>query len=79
MTFVVRISDPTCPNVQINPGDSPEKILGQLHDNPTVMEMDLDGPDEAAFCKWADMIYMRTIHLEEGEELSIKCIRRSDR
>lgn len=89
MTFIVRVSDPTCPDQDrvmesakafAEAKDNPLKALLQLHDCPSQFVFDLDDPqDREAFEKaYGEELAIRTIHLEEGETFTVMCTKRVD-
>lgn len=89
MTFLVRVSDPTCPDQNrvmesakafAEAKDNPLKALLQLHDCPSEFVFDLDDPkDREAFEKaYGEELAIRTIHLEEGETFTVMCTKRVD-
>lgn len=89
MTFIVRVSDPTCPDQNrvmesakafAEAKDNPLKALLLLHDSPSEFVFDLDDPhDREAFEKaYGEELAIRTIHLEEGETFTVMCTKRVD-
>ena len=89
MTFLVRVSDPTCPDQNrvmesakafAEAKDNPLKALLLLHDSPSEFVFDLDDPeDREAFEKaYGEELAVRTIHLEEGETFTVMCTKRVD-
>ncbi|MBQ6357362.1 MAG: hypothetical protein IJI97_00200 [Clostridia bacterium] len=89
MTFLVRVSDPTCPDQNrimesakafAEAKDNPLKALLQLHDCPSEFVFDLDDPqDRETFEKaYGEELALRTIHLEEGETFMVMCTKRVD-